>query len=88
MMHCRIPTHHKEVSHPGFSPVLRAPSRAFAPPVPSMMREPGTNYMTVLTSHGVITLTNGQMENARYIEHAQRGEAIMTSGARKAKKAR
>ena len=34
------------------SSVARTPSPAFAPPVPSYMREPGTNYVTIITSDG------------------------------------
>jgi len=84
MMKCRIPTHHKEISQSASAPLMRRPSPFFAPPVPAMMREPGTNYMTVLTANGVVTLTNGQLESARYVENAQRGEQIMTAGTRKA----
>lgn len=32
--------------------VARTPSPWFAPPVPSYMREPGTNYVTIITSEG------------------------------------
>jgi len=72
MLPCRIPTHHKEVSYCPTGELVRTPIPWFTPPVPSVMREPGTNYLSVLTSGGVITLPNGQLENSRYIEDAQR----------------
>ena len=86
MMKCRIPTHHKQVVQAESAPLMRPPRPFFAPPVPSMMREPGTNYMTVLTANGVVTLTNGQLENARYLEDAQQGDFIATAGTRRAMK--
>ena len=39
--------------------VQRTPSPYFAPPVPSGMREPGTNFFTIITAHGPITATRG-----------------------------
>ena len=36
------------------------------------MREPGTNFLSILTSNGVVTLANGQLENSTYVEDAQR----------------
>jgi hypothetical protein len=46
----RIPTQHTQI---GFtqSQVMRAPSPFFAPPVPAYMREPGTNYITIVTAN-------------------------------------
>ena len=45
----RIPTQHKQI---GFyqGEIMRAPSPFFAPPVPAYMREPGTNYITIVTA--------------------------------------
>ena len=86
MMKCRIPTHHKQIAQAESAPLMRAPSPFFAPPVPSMMREPGTNYRTVLTATGVGTLTNGQLENARYVEDSQQGDFIATAGTRRVMK--
>jgi len=45
----RIPTQHTQI---GFtqSQDKRAPSPFFAPPVPAYMREPGTNYITIVTA--------------------------------------
>ena len=71
MLNCRIPTHHKEVSYCPTGELVRTPITAFMPPVPGMMREPGTNYISILTSNGVITLANGQLENGMYVENAQ-----------------
>jgi hypothetical protein len=45
----RIPTQHKQVLFTQ-SVVERAPSPFFAPPVPAYMREPGTNYITIVTA--------------------------------------
>jgi hypothetical protein len=80
MLNCRIPTHHKEVTMAASAPLMRSPQPYFAPPVPSVMREPGTNYLSVLTSHGVVVLSNGQLENASYIEDAQQGDFITKRG--------
>lgn len=33
-------------------PVIRASSPAFSLPVPAYMREPGTNYVTIITAEG------------------------------------
>ena len=32
--------------------IMRAPSPVFSPPVPSWMREPGTNFITIVTAEG------------------------------------
>lgn len=32
--------------------IMRPPSPFFAPPVPAYMREPGTNYVTIVTAPG------------------------------------
>jgi hypothetical protein len=32
--------------------VIRQPAPYFAPPLPAYMREPGTNYITVITAPG------------------------------------
>jgi hypothetical protein len=47
----RIPTEHGQT---GFyqGTIMRAPSPFFAPPYPSYMREPGTNYVTIITAPG------------------------------------
>jgi hypothetical protein len=34
--------------------IQRAPSPYFAPPVPSGMREPGTDYLTILTAESQV----------------------------------
>jgi hypothetical protein len=47
----RVPTDHKQVAH-FQSVVMRAPSPFFTPPVPSGMREPGTNFITIITAAG------------------------------------
>jgi hypothetical protein len=47
----RIPTQHKQASFYQGS-IMRSPSPFFAPPVPSYMREPGTNYVTIITAPG------------------------------------
>jgi len=72
MIPCRIPTHHKEVTFSPRGQLQRTPSVFFAPPVPAVMREPGTNFLSILTSNGVVTLANGQLENSTYVEDAQR----------------
>lgn len=76
MLGVNIPTCHKEVAFTNNGPLMRAPSPYFAPPVPAYMREPGTNYMSIVTSHGVVVLPNGQLEDANYIENAQQGDSI------------
>jgi hypothetical protein len=47
----RIPTEHKQV---GFyqGSVMRPSSPYFAPPYPAYMREPGTNFVTIITAPG------------------------------------
>ena len=45
------PMNHTETTF-SQSTVARTPSPWFAPPVPSYMREPGTNYVTIITSEG------------------------------------
>ena len=47
----RIPADHKQISFTQ-SVVMRAASPYFAPPVPGFMREPGTNYVTIITAPG------------------------------------
>ena len=32
--------------------IIRSPAWYFAPPVPSAMREPGTNFYTLITANG------------------------------------
>ena len=76
MLGVNIPTCHKEVTYQGNGPLQRTPQPFFSPPVPAYMREPGTNYMSIITSHGVVVLPNGQLESASYIEDAQQGEAV------------
>lgn len=44
-------TEHKTVTFAQGS-VVRSPSPVFAPPVPAYMREPGTNYYTLITAPG------------------------------------
>jgi hypothetical protein len=66
----RIPTEHKTVRFfPG--QVQRAPSPAFAPPVPAYMREPGTNWYTLITANGPHTtetpgITGGKAAQAAF----------------------
>ena len=36
--------------------LMRTPSPYFAPPVPAYMREPGTNYMSIIMSNDVPTM--------------------------------
>ena len=55
MIACRIPTHHKEISQGASAPLMRTPSPFFAPPQPSTMREPGTNYLSILTDQGIVS---------------------------------
>lgn len=47
----RIPRGHKQI---GYTPgtIMRSASPWFAPPVPGFMREPGTNYVTIITAPG------------------------------------
>lgn len=55
----RIPTDHTQV---GFyqGSVIRTPSPFFAPPVPTGMQEPGTNWYTIVTAEGPhTTMTPG-----------------------------
>lgn len=47
----RIPTEHKQITFTQ-GQVMRAPNPYFAPPVPASMREPGTNYLTIITAPG------------------------------------
>lgn len=47
----RIPTEHKQVTFYQGT-ISRAPNPYFAPPVPSGMREPGTNLITIITAAG------------------------------------
>jgi hypothetical protein len=35
--------------------IERPPALYFAPPAPAHMREPGTNYVTILTAEGPVT---------------------------------
>lgn len=42
---------HKQVSFTQ-GVIQRSPSPWFAPPVPSYMREPGTNWATIITAAG------------------------------------
>ena len=51
MIACRIPTHHKEISQGASAPLMRTPS----PSQPSTMREPGTNYLSILTDQGIVS---------------------------------
>ena len=76
MLGVNIPTSHKQVTMTAPAELVRTPSPWFAPPVPAYMREPGTNYMSIITSHGTIVLPNGQLESANYVEDAQQGDAI------------
>lgn len=57
MIGSRIPTEHKQVVHTQ-GEISRAPSPAFAPPVPAYMREPGTNWYTIITANGPHTTEN------------------------------
>lgn len=75
------PIEHKQV---GFTQALlqRSPSPYFAPPVPSFMREPGTNYVTIITAPGPHTteqpgVTGGKASFAAF--HPQGGQPPLTS---------
>jgi hypothetical protein len=57
MIGSRIPTEHKQITFTQ-GQVMRAPSPAFAPPFPAYMREPGTNYYTIITANGPHTTEN------------------------------
>lgn len=48
----RAITTHNIYIPPGPSDVIRTPAPYFAPPVPAPMREPGTNYITIITAKG------------------------------------
>jgi hypothetical protein len=50
-MTTRVPVEHGETVLNG-AQIQRAPSPFFHPPVPSGMREPGTNYITIVTAAG------------------------------------
>lgn len=45
-------TEHNQNTDAPQGTVMRSASPWFAPPVPSAMREPGTNYMTIITQPG------------------------------------
>jgi hypothetical protein len=49
MMHHRIPTEHKMVSYRS-GQLQRSASPYFNPPAARGMREPGTNYLTIITA--------------------------------------
>ena len=40
--------------------VMRSPSPFFAPPVPAYMREPGTNWFSIITADGGHHLVQGR----------------------------
>jgi hypothetical protein len=70
MIDSRIPTDHKQISFTQ-GQVMRAPSPAFAPPVPASMREPGTNWFTIITANGPHTtespgITQGKAATAAF----------------------
>lgn len=49
------PMHHTQTTHnPGT--IERTPAWYFAPPMLTGMREPGTNYYTLITAHGPHTI--------------------------------
>lgn len=49
MMHTRIPTEHRQTAYKSGT-LQRSPSPYFAPPAPVGMREPGTNFVTIITA--------------------------------------
>lgn len=77
----RIPTEHKTVRfYQG--QVQRSPSPAFTPPVPAYMREPGTNWYTLITAPGPHTteqpgVSGGKASFAAF--HPQGGQPPLTS---------
>ena len=77
----RIPTEHKQI---GFtqSVLMRSASPWFAPPLPAYMREPGTNWYTVITAPGPHTteqagVSGGKASFAAF--HPQGGQPPLTS---------
>jgi hypothetical protein len=54
-MRTRIPTGHALTVGSRNNPVMRTGSPAFAPPKPTGMREPGTDYVTIISRPGVST---------------------------------
>lgn len=48
-MQTRIPTEHKQTSYTQGT-IQRSASPYFAPPAPVGMREPSTNYVTIITA--------------------------------------
>jgi hypothetical protein len=76
----RIPTQHRQVSFYQGS-IMRSPSPYFAPPVPGYMREPGTNYYTIITAPGPHTtdtpgVAGGKASFAAF--HPQGGQPPLT----------
>lgn len=57
MMHHRTYAHRQTTYTQG--EIVRAPSIGFLPPVPAVMREPGTNYLTILTADGQAVIDAG-----------------------------
>ena len=53
--------------------IMRAPSPWFAPPVPNPMREPGTNYLSIITAEG----------NKQVVSNAGLGPQIMINAENK-----
>ena len=58
-MQTRIPTCHTVTPQPKYEVIRRNFSPFFLPPVKGM-REPGTNYMSILTNEGHILVDYGQ----------------------------
>jgi hypothetical protein len=62
--------------------LMRSPSPFFAPPVPAYMREPGTNYVTIITAPGPHTVdtpgvTGGKASFLAF--HPQGGQPPLTA---------
>lgn len=75
------PIEHKQVTFTQGA-VMRTSSPFFAPPVPGAMREPGTNYYTVITAPGPHNteqpgVTGGKASFAAF--HPQGGQPPLTA---------
>jgi hypothetical protein len=64
------------------STILRTPSPFFAPPVPTGMQEPGTNWFTIVTAEGPHTtmtpgtrggIANFKAQTAPYVPLTRKG---------------